>query len=61
MLDVNTAGATQKMNGFLSSKDINKIIPDQKDRNLWVDRVKGYQKRTRSEAASNSEYKPAIH
>ena len=55
MLDVNTAGATQKMNGFLSSKDINKIIPDQKDRNLWVDRVKGYQKRTRSEAASNSE------
>lgn len=55
MLDVNTAGATQKMNGFLSSKNINKIIPDEKDRKLWVDRVKGYQKRTRSEAASNSE------
>ena len=57
LIDVNTAAVIKQMKGFLYSKDFEKIIPDAKDRELFISKIKTFVdiKRGRNFADSNQE------
>lgn len=48
MLDINTAAAINRIDAFLKSPSLNKIIKDKNDRDLLVTRVNNYIRRTKA-------------